>query len=624
MAAREAGTSPSERPPTPARHQAQGRAARPPAVSVAVAGVAVVAGYLALGLVAYWRVVGTGGTRLFGTTSDSVLATWFLAWVPHALAHGHDPFFSHAMFAPSGINLAQNTEAALLGLLTVPMAAVLGPIARADVLMVLAMPASATAAFYVLRRWDVWRPAAAIGGLLYGFSPYMVGQGLGHLVLVFAPWPPLIALTLVQIVEQRDPRVRLGVQLGLLVVAQFLTEPEVLTTVAIVAGVGLLATVVRHPSGAREVARRLVAPVAVGGGLAAVLLAYPLWMIVAGPQHYTGAAQGTVNPYVNDLFSFVAPGPLQHLSFGLGALGRRVVAGNAFESGGYLGIPVLALAGLVAWRSRRRGRTQLALVCTASSAVLSLGPYLSVAGHRTSVPLPFVVLTHVPLVDNVLPVRFSLVTAACLAAIVSFGLDDLRRGLPAPADRRTRGRGRPRQRTRAGVAALAVLALVAVTQLPRWPYEVQAVATLPAAVRRAVPSGDPTALTYPYAIQYAASPLSWQLTDDFRFRLLGGYGEHPQRLDGYYVFPARMHPDGLQRFLAAHEGFTGYGPAPAPGPALVASTRATLVAYDVRLVIVDRSTPGSAPVVGLLTSALGPPGRTSGSFAVWASAGPAL
>jgi hypothetical protein len=587
--------------------------------------VAVVAGYLALGVIAYWPVVTSGGSHLFGTTSDSILATWFLAWVPHAAAHGLNPFFSNAMFVPGGVNLAQNTEAPLLGVLTIPLAAFLGPIARANLLMVLAMPACATSAYYVLRKWDVWRPAAALGGLVYGFSPYMVGQGLGHLVLVFAPWPPLIALTLSRIVERRGSPIRSGALLGLLVVAQFLCEPEILVIVLIVAVVALAGTVLRHPAGRSEVIRRLAVPGAIGVGLAAVLLAYPIWMIVAGPQHYTGAPQGTTNPYFNDLLSFVAPGPLQHLSFGLRALGQRLIAGDPFETNGYLGIPVLVAGGLLAWRSRRRSRTQLALLCLLTSAVLSLGPHLSVAGHRTSVPLPFLLLTHVPLVDNILPGRFSLVTAASIAALVAFGLDDLRRvrspviGEDGVSGRLVKRRTHAQHRARAGLAALVVLVALLVTQLPQWPYAAQTVASLPSGISQAIPPGDPIALTYPYAQQYAAAAMSWQLTDGFQFRLLGGYAEHPDVIDTFYVFPARMHPDALQRFLANQEGFTLYGPAPALDQSLVDSTRATFAAYDVRLVIVDRATHGSAPVMHLFTAALGPPQRVSGNFALWAS-----
>ncbi|MHB1519256.1 MAG: hypothetical protein ACYCVN_13740 [Acidimicrobiales bacterium] len=46
---------------------------------------------------------------------------------------------------------------------------VLSPIVAANVLTVLAIPVSASAAVEVLRKWSVWPPAAAIGGLMYGF-----------------------------------------------------------------------------------------------------------------------------------------------------------------------------------------------------------------------------------------------------------------------------------------------------------------------------------------------------------------------------------------------------------------------------------------------------------------------
>lgn len=586
----------------------------------------VVAVYLALGVIAYWRVVLAGGAQLFGTTSDSLLAAWFLAWVPHALAHGMNPYYSHAMFAPAGINLAQNTEGSLLGLLTVPLAAVAGPVVRANLLMVLAMPVSASAAFFVMRRWGVWAAAAGVAGLLYGFSPYMVGQGLGHLVLVFAPWPPLIALVMAEIVGSRRSRVRLGLGLGLLVVAQFLTEPEVMTMVAIVVAVGMVWVLAFHPAGTREVARRLVVPVGIGGAVASAVLAYPLWMIAAGPQHYTGPAQGVSNPYVNDVLSFVVPGPLQQASFGLSAIGDRLMAGNAFESGGFIGLPLLASVGVLAWLSRRRGRTQVAVWCLVASAVLSLGPYLSVDGHRTTIPLPFLVLTHVPLVNNLLAVRFSLITSACVAAVVAFGLDDLRhrselvRATERQGPSRMRRRSLERNRRSALIALSVVVSGVVMTQFPHWPYASQPVSVLPAAVRRVVGGGDPVTLTFPYTEQFSASALSWQIAAGFDFRLLGGYGEHPERLNGFYVFPARMHPGDLQRFLANQEGFASYGPAPPYGPGLVRSTRATVGIYHVGLVIVDTTAAGSTAVVRLMTAALGAPRLHSGNFLVWTPA----
>ena len=69
-------------------------------------------------------------------------------------------------------NLSVNANGSVTGIsLTTPLAW-LSPVAKANLLAVLAMPVSASAAFVVLRKWQVWLPAAALGGLsIYGFSP---------------------------------------------------------------------------------------------------------------------------------------------------------------------------------------------------------------------------------------------------------------------------------------------------------------------------------------------------------------------------------------------------------------------------------------------------------------------
>ena len=74
----------------------------------------------------------------------------------------------------------------------------------------------------------------------------------------------------------------------------------------------------------------------------AVLLAYPAWMMLAGPQHISGTTFPTVNLYHNDLFDFVVPGPLQKVSLGMRSLGNRLTAGlGPTEADGYIGVPVL-------------------------------------------------------------------------------------------------------------------------------------------------------------------------------------------------------------------------------------------------------------------------------------------
>ena len=154
------------------------------------ASLAVVCAYLVLGLAAFWPDLPHMSGAIFSraTLGDPQLTLWQVAWVHYALEHGLNPFFSHAIFVPGGLNLGINTASPLLGLVTTPLAPFVRPVTILNLIAVIAMPISATAAFFVLRKWKVWLPAAAIGGLVYGFGPNMVGQNLDlHIELTFLP-----------------------------------------------------------------------------------------------------------------------------------------------------------------------------------------------------------------------------------------------------------------------------------------------------------------------------------------------------------------------------------------------------------------------------------------------------
>jgi hypothetical protein len=587
----------------------------------------VVLGYLVIGSVAFWPVYPISH-RLFSPYQDYTESLWFIDWWPHALAHGLNPFFSNALFVPTGINLAQNTSSPLLGLVATPFAVVFSPVVIMNVLMVLAMPVSAAAAFVVLRKWQIWLPAAALGGLIYGFSPYMVSQGLAHLVLTFVPLPPFIASTVVSILLRQGSARRLGIRLGLLVAAQFLISPEVLASVAIFTLAGVACASIRHRTQVLETARAVWAPVTVALVVGCALLAYPVWMMLAGPQHFTGTDLNTTNPFHNDLLSFVLPGPLQKVSLGLGSLGTRLTAGgDAVEAGAYIGIPLLILTGILAWRSRRSGRMQLTLVLLLGAALLSLGPHLTVDGRSSHIPLPFWLLDHIPLLDDLLPSRMGFEMGALLAAAIAFGLDDVHR--ETTVDRRASGSRLPRLRRWEGAVFVGVtLAVLVATQLPQWPPRSSSVGTpadgLPAAIRRAVPTGNPVTITYPYETQFGMQPMLWQAEDGFGFRLLGGYGYHRAPSGRGSILPDVMEPRGMQQFLTEQDtnsavGLGGlYGPPLPVDPELVAATRATLSKYDVRLVIVDRSEVGSGPVMELFDDSLGPPKVSAGQYSLWA------
>ncbi len=122
-------------------------------------------------------------------------------------------------------------------------------------------------------------------------------------------------------------------------------------------------------------------------GASAVVLAYPLWFLLAGPAHLVGPiwSSGATSRYGTTPSSFVTTGGLGDLRPSMLRFGGY--QGPVLVGLGYLGLGVLAVAvvGAVVWRRDRRlllfGAVGLVAV------VLSLGPGprgLGPVGRRSS------------------------------------------------------------------------------------------------------------------------------------------------------------------------------------------------------------------------------------------------
>ena len=106
-----------------------------------------------------------------------------------------------------------------------------------NVALTLAPALSALAMYVLLRRWVSWTPAAFLGGLAYGFSPFVVTElALNQLNIAFLAVPPLVVLVLADLlVTQRRAPWRNGLALAGLVVVQFFVSTEVLVITVVAA-----------------------------------------------------------------------------------------------------------------------------------------------------------------------------------------------------------------------------------------------------------------------------------------------------------------------------------------------------------------------------------------------------
>ena len=310
-----------------------------------------------------------------------------------------------------------------LGVLVSPITFLFGPVVSWNVLERAAPFVSALSMCLVLRRWTTWWPAAFVGGLLYGFSSYVTSSG-AHLYLAFVPLPPLFFLLLYEaLVRQRWRPKRTGALLGLVCAAQYFISAEVFASMVMM-GAGatalyLLANRKHIPGNTHYLKTTSIYAVLVG----AVLLVYPILFTLFGPEHINGVPNPPADlaPLHGDLLGLVVPGYFR-ATVSFPALQSSYLINSVTM---YLGIPLLVAIGVIVVVLRRRGIVLLAGAMTLVSLILSLGSTLYVGGHDTHLPLPFVVLVHLPLTQGFLSTRFSLYTILFGAAIVAIGIDAL-------------------------------------------------------------------------------------------------------------------------------------------------------------------------------------------------------
>jgi hypothetical protein len=81
---------------------------------------------------------------------------------------------------------------------------------------------------------------------------------------------------------------------------------------------------------------------------------------------------------------------------------------------------MLVVAMIMLWRSVAARATAVAGLVL---LVVSMGPRLRVAGHDTSIPLPFGLVSHVPIIDLVSVTRFAMVSATVVGILLALAAD---------------------------------------------------------------------------------------------------------------------------------------------------------------------------------------------------------
>jgi hypothetical protein len=573
---------------------------RPPRARRVAAELGVVVAYLLASGLLYHRVLGDLAGRATGwVSSDSSLFTWWLGWTWYALGHGLDPLTATAQNAPAGVDGMWNTGVPLLGVLLAPVTATAGPVLADNLAMVLGPAVSAYAAYRALAVLVGPRWIRALGGLVYGFSPFVIAHAwVGHVNLVWAVLPPALLWASVRVLAGRvaDGRAarpwRDGALLGLAFAVQvgLYTQTVALGAVALVVVAAVLA--VSAPRATWRHLPALARSLAAAAVVVAVLCAWPAWVLLRGPSRPRGPIRDAVTMGA-DAANLVVPSPLTAIRPGTDALaaGMRAYPG---EQGSYLGVAMLVvfLAAVVLVRSRP---VVLTAVVTVLLGVLSLGTSVAVLGRDTGVPLPWRVLVDLPLVGQAEAGRLAPFVALGVVAVWALALEHLTR----PGASRWRRVGR-------AFVVVGVLA-AAVTWVPV-DDQLTTVADAPPFFTAGAPGLGPVAsdggppivemVPRPSQVwQGGGDPLRWQALAGYSFRQTGGY----------FIGGSATAPVLYEGEVGAFQRGVADG-----GRGDVAAARADLAARHVgAIVVVPSAVKDPDAVLGWARAVGGGPGRST-------------
>ena len=466
--------------------------------------------YLGFSALLFGRAAAPHFTTIYiGRGIDQAFFIWCLVWWPYAIAHHLNPFLTRLIFAPAGFNLTWSTSIPLLSLLALPLTASVGPITTFNLLCVVCPALTAWTAFILCHSLTERLGPSLLGGYIFGFSSYMLAHLFGgHLNLLAAFLIPLAVYLVLARLRGHVGRRAFTLALLALATAQFLISTEILASMTLF---GTMALAAAWTMGDRELKPRiaeLAGPIFVSYLGTAILVSPYLYYLLTDFRTipiYSPSWQSA------DLLNFLIPTRAIALGSAIG-LFRNIstsFTSDVSEQAAYVGLPLLAIA---IWFALERSRTlEVRLLCLMLmvTAVAAMGPRFHVAGDAYF-KLPWSLMHRTPLLNQALPLRFTVYLFLLLAVIAAMWL--------AAPQRRIL--------TRASAGALIFASLFPNPSVRVW-AEPGIVAPPPAffttgTYRRYLAPGEIVA-TLPYAWGEADDCMLWQALSGMYFRLAGGY-----------------------------------------------------------------------------------------------------
>ena len=355
--------------------------------------------------------------HILGIGSDPYLFIWHLAWWPWALMNHINLQHTALVWQPEGLDIAWTTSVPLLALLATPVTLLLSPVFSLNLLTLLAPVCNGLAAYWLclnLTR-NFW--AAFLGGLLYSFSGYFMGEALEDLNLQFGFAEPLLLWLFISRIHNQITRTSAILGGALLLAAQFYISIELFAGLVLFGALGLMMSVTLLPSYRRRL-YSLLLELGFAAMLTLLLISPQLIpMLVKGgdfdmpPIWPIAAAAHLGNLILPSPETLLVNPRMQPLSRGLLGL---LPANDAAA-----GLPIVLILFGAAYSMRNKATVRLACWMLFLILFASLGPKLWYGNLLLNTALPWALVVKLPLLKDIWPVRFAAYTSLLIAILAA-------------------------------------------------------------------------------------------------------------------------------------------------------------------------------------------------------------
>ncbi len=460
-----------------------------------------------LSLFSWQNLFQSGFTSSIVTQSgDPGLLIWMIAWFPHAIEHGLNPFYSNYIYSSTGINLMDNISVFTLGALFSPITILFGPIVSYNLAVIMAPIASGLSMVFFLTKLSKNRLACFLGGLIFAYSPIATAElKFGHFQTAFSAFIPLISAQCYDIVITNSQKwIKNGLSLAALIALEFFISLEALSVFI------LLSIIFIAPN----LKRLLSSPVIIKTFLLSllvdtVILIYPSWFFFFGKSHFNGSIWNHIGRLSATLKSLLVPHGQDNI---INYIARANVE--------YIGVVLITFIAIFSIKFFKHSTFRYITIFTITAILLTLGSHLTISTF--SIPFLYKLIGQIPGLQDIMPIRIATATYFGIGTFIALVVNKYYTAFLNAKNMRTSIYER-RFKNYLLVSIFALISVLSVLIYNPWPNQVSSI-SIPRLLHEPYTPLNSTIVEYPPATGSNSKSMIYQSELGFKYRLFDGYG----------------------------------------------------------------------------------------------------